>query len=161
MFDRASKLTKYLTYALQCYQKTENSRSANCQTFVQPEIIYTVDSNASCPFSNEMCVTTSQNLFLDTGYLDSINDLGLNEGPRFLVRSTRYCAPLHTRGYSRLHTDLQNPSTQFMRYYYGNATLSRPSSDEDAFVYQVQVNGSQTFSSSSMFRSRMNTYGLG
>ncbi|KAF2491600.1 hypothetical protein BU16DRAFT_468495 [Lophium mytilinum] len=148
--NQAPKLTNYLSYALQCYRRTDQSRSTKCQTFVKPELAYTVDSNASCPFSDEMCVSKYQNLFLDTGYLDSINDLGVNQGPRFLVRSTRHCAPLVTRGYSRLHTDQQNPSLHFMRYYYGRATLSQPAGDEDQFIYEVQLNTSLPYSSSTI-----------
>ncbi|KAH8696936.1 hypothetical protein GQ44DRAFT_733494 [Phaeosphaeriaceae sp. PMI808] len=86
-----------------------------------------------------MCVTNSSNLVLDTGYLDSDNHLGLNEGPRFLVRYIQHCAPLVTSGFSKLNKGSESPPLQYMQYYYGNSS----NNTEDPFTLQVQVNVSQ------------------
>jgi hypothetical protein len=110
--DRGQKMTEYLTYARQCYQDDQAYLSEKCQTYTKPTLPYTTNSKAGCPFSEEMCLNQSNNLYLDTGLLDGGADFGVNGGPPFQFRLTRHCAPLVTEGYTKLYNDTQNPSVQ-------------------------------------------------
>jgi len=120
--------------AQQCY--TTDASTENCPTFVKPGFPLSVITNASCPFQASMCQDNSSNLIVDTGYLNSHFDFGVNAAPsnRILFRSRMHCAPLVLEGYSSLvdATDLSNGNTtvvdykQMMQYYYGNAFLDQP-----------------------------------
>jgi hypothetical protein len=97
----AQRLVAYSNYALSCYASNKNT--VGCNTFVKDQLPFTSDRSAGCPFSPELCLLTDGNLFLDTGYLNSHSDLGMNarSNERFLYRRTTHCAPLVTEGYRR------------------------------------------------------------
>ncbi|KAF2127586.1 hypothetical protein P153DRAFT_387328 [Dothidotthia symphoricarpi CBS 119687] len=115
------KASEYLTYAHKCYQNQTGSVSKDCGIYVKASLPYTKDASAGCPFDAEMCTLPQGNLILDSGYLDSYKDFGLNSGPQFLFRLKRHCAPLETDGYSEAFTDQSDPPLQWMRYYYGTS----------------------------------------
>ncbi|KAF2108321.1 hypothetical protein BDV96DRAFT_652889 [Lophiotrema nucula] len=148
---KAQKLNNALDYASQCYRRNETSQSDRCEILPRARLRYTVNSNASCPFSDEMCVVDNNNsISLDTGYLDSIDHLGINAAPHFQYRHVRRCAPIVTEGYAKLHIDDQDPSVQFLRYYYG--------ASNDSFLYQWRVNVSRPPLDLSLFRSPESDY---
>jgi hypothetical protein len=113
---RARKVTDYTTYTLQCYRGELAGNTHMCQTYPVQSLPYSMDANASCPFSNGICRSPFGNAYLDTGFLDSDKHFGINTNPRFLFRYTRHCAPLVTEEFSEVHTDPQNSSVRTIRY---------------------------------------------
>jgi len=159
--NQRRKVSEYLAYALDCYQGWQANQSQKCQIYTKPSLPYILDSNAKCPFSKEICQQDSSNILLDSGFLDSNNDFGINIEPRFLFRLKRQCAPLVTHGFSKLYTDPQNPSTKFMRYTYGRSKWADALSGADSsFIYQVPVNEAPS-SLASVFRSETADYRTG
>lgn len=103
-------------YAQQCYLNASGGL-LDCGLFVSKSLPKEVDFQAPCPFHDEMCRTPEGNIRLDTGYIDSHRDLGLNapNDQRFLWRNVLHCAPLVTRGFTSL--DGSNNT----RYHYGKS----------------------------------------
>ena len=99
-----------MAYAQRCYRETANPR--DCSIFIQPSLQWTADHNATCPFpgGEDICLSNSDNLRLDSGYIDSDRDLGINSPPhtKVLYRSVAECAPLKTKGYTANNTFLGN-----------------------------------------------------
>lgn len=86
------------TYVRQCYQG--NPSLLECGTFVRPSLPFTTTQNVSCPFASEVCVYNDQSAFLmDTGLLDSHQDLGINAPPadRIHFRRAATCSPVAGR----------------------------------------------------------------
>jgi hypothetical protein len=110
---------KHLQYAKQCYRQADPSDTELCQIFPRPTLPFESLTNASCPFSKEMCKLTSGNLVLDTGYLSSVDHFGLNSIPRFLFRHKMHCAPLVTKGFIETRNVSAAPSLKFRYYRYG------------------------------------------
>lgn len=77
-----------------------------------------VDKQAPCPFQPSICRSNTANIRLDTGFLDTASDLGVNapKGETVQFRSVLHCAPLETRGYSENKT---TSSGNFTVYNYG------------------------------------------
>ncbi|KAF2002997.1 hypothetical protein P154DRAFT_573407 [Amniculicola lignicola CBS 123094] len=113
---RTKRATEYLTYALRCYGHAKTLRSDKCQTFAVSSLPYTKDASARCPFNQGSCVFETDNIALDTGYLDSYKHFGVNNGPRVSVRLRRQCAPIVQKN-NRLRNALQNP---FLNYVQNN-----------------------------------------
>jgi len=100
MFTQA--ITAAENYARSCYNLAPGS--ASCSTsFVKRDLPPAfVDTNAGCPFADsKICKSSSGNLFIDTGFLDSHFDFGRNTPPnrRMQYRRRLHCAPLATEGY--------------------------------------------------------------
>ena len=129
----STKVSRNFNYALQCY--TGGSDSGNCGTFVKPFIPITVQRNASCPFGERVCQTNNTNLILDTGYLDSLKDLGVNtrQEDRFLYRRKYHCAPLKTDGFREISNEKIG---KVARYYYGDRLVSTTLGYNVNFTYQ-------------------------
>ncbi|KAK0613547.1 hypothetical protein B0T14DRAFT_499015 [Immersiella caudata] len=80
------------SYARQCYSSTS---APSCSTFYVRRQLPTalLDTNASCPFGSKLCKSTSGNLFLNTGFLDSYLDFGRQRdvnGTASVNYTTRY-----------------------------------------------------------------------
>ncbi|OJD39089.1 cytochrome p450 protein [Diplodia corticola] len=108
------------TYAQQCYVNPQSNEG--CDRFVQTNLPTKVTRNATCPFEADICKSQDSNILLDTGYLDSHQDFGLNmpTSHRYQYRRVIHCAPLVTEGYKEQVPSLgPNLSTPYMRYYYG------------------------------------------
>ncbi|KAI1873572.1 hypothetical protein JX265_005194 [Neoarthrinium moseri] len=110
-----------LVYARDCYALPllTASRSLGCNSYIRRTLPYSVNRTATCPFERRICKSQDRNIELDTGYLDSLEDLGWNGPPsqRLKYRTTLHCAPLVTDNY----TDVYNTSTtkSYTRYFYG------------------------------------------
>lgn len=106
-------------------QLTYSSLTDNCNVYVQERLPLLSDRNASCPFKDGICKAEFDNIRLDTGYMNSHQDLGLNAPlqERFSLRLTSHCAPLKTVGFNDTFTfidDLHdNRSTRLFRLFYG------------------------------------------
>ncbi|KAI1126267.1 hypothetical protein F5Y10DRAFT_245249 [Nemania abortiva] len=114
----ADSLSQAAIYVSQCYQGSPSS-SLGCGPFVKPYLeAKAVDRDAPCPFST-MCKTDDSNMLIDTGFLNSHYDFGINapEKERFLFRMALSCAPLKTEGYSERYNVSQDRS--YTQYYYG------------------------------------------
>lgn len=126
-------------YAQQCYS-ANTSHLFDCTMFVKPRLPSTVDYNAPCPFADGICRSNTSNIRLDTGYIDSLEHLGINSRDRILYRSVLQCAPLTTEGYSEnvTRSDLGNVT----RYFYGQTTIPGATIN---FTYEAPSIGSQYF----------------
>lgn len=120
-----------LNYAQQCYSSSDSSM-VDCNRFVAPRLAaISVNDTASCPFESKMCRTNASNLRIDSGYIDSNRDLGINApaNERFMWRRVFHCAPLVTEGF-RSNVTYQNET--FIRYHYGRTIVKSVN-----YTYQV------------------------
>lgn len=120
---RSKVQTEAANYAQNCYSDRSPSSTSACthSPYVQQELSMSVTTNASCPFDPILCATSSSNLVLDTGLIDSHKHLGINAPPdqRLQYRRLLQCAPLATAGYSESSDDYYMGNRSFTRYYYG------------------------------------------
>lgn len=128
------------SYAQQCY--SEGSNELGCRKFVKRNIGMKANRRAACPFDPKICKSQDSNLLLDTGFIDSREDLGLNtpQDGRFLYRRLLHCAPLMTEGYSRKESlTYANGSREenVMQYFYGNTSY-------DNYTYRHPIGKSWT-----------------
>lgn len=89
---RAAKL------ASKCYNRTEVLPSAECLLSGRRLIPWTITRDATCPFDSSLCFG-SEAVTLDSGYVDSLHDLGINSRPadRISYRQVSTCAPIDIR----------------------------------------------------------------
>jgi hypothetical protein len=113
------------TYAQQCYSGANSflSGALGCNTYVTQQLPFNVTTKATCPFPGDICVTNDSNIVVDTGYLDSHVDFGLNapESERFKFRLALECAPLRTEGYTSVYN--LSSTRSVTRYHYGESML--------------------------------------
>jgi hypothetical protein len=90
-----------LDHALRCYSGNP-SIGISCRTFIHDRTKTFIDEHASCPFDDRICRSNASNLILDSGYINSHSDLGVNSPTKYRVlsRERLHCAPLVTEGYS-------------------------------------------------------------
>ncbi|KAF2143116.1 uncharacterized protein K452DRAFT_317357 [Aplosporella prunicola CBS 121167] len=115
--------TNAANYANECYEENSATGFVDCSTFISAKLPFSMQTNASCPFDEELCVTSYGNVLLDTGLLDSHDHFGINapKSQRIKWRKTMHCAPLVTEGYketSNSSMSLQSPKP-VSKYYYG------------------------------------------
>ena len=116
-------------------------RSADCLAFNRHLIEFSRE-DASCPFDAKICAT-AQGFSVDTGYLDTQRDLGINSRPEDAVgfRRSAVCAPLVTNGYTSAISSNSAPAglTTLEGYYYGpNRRTSQ------AFTFAFDSDASKT-----------------
>jgi hypothetical protein len=106
----AQRSTAYSNYATQCY--TDAATSEDCHLYIKPRISTIVTRNASCPFAPEMCKTKTENIIVDSGFINSQHDLGINgpPGSRFDMRLLYHCAPLVTEGFKKVLKQSDDPN---------------------------------------------------
>ncbi|KAF2026090.1 hypothetical protein EK21DRAFT_103512 [Setomelanomma holmii] len=114
---QAEKANKFLNYGMQCY--TNNSHTDGCNTYLKPRLPLISTRGNPCPFGDNICKLDNDNLIMDTGYLDSLDDLGINtaQKDRFQLRMVYQCAPLKTQGYMKDYNDSDYGAVK--RYMYG------------------------------------------
>lgn len=132
----SQRLTSYANYAQRCYLDSSGADSTgkdSCTPFVKRKLSSTINRNASCPFDERICRNQDGNIMIDTGYLDSQAELGLNTPAdlRFKFRKTLQCAPLKSENYQKI--DYYSQDKPYMQYFYGtsqtplsNRTLNLP-----------------------------------
>ncbi|KAH7324916.1 hypothetical protein B0I35DRAFT_509577 [Stachybotrys elegans] len=112
----ARRIEQAADYAQRCYE----SSSSECNTFVRRALPVTATPNATCPFDDELCISQDSNLILDSGLMDSLEDLGLNTGPnnsnRFQLQYRLHCAPLAT---DKWKSTYRFEGLNYTRYQYG------------------------------------------
>ena len=101
------------------------STAGNCSAYSQKPIGFSA-SRAPCPFAPELCSSTEA-ITLDTGYIDSHLNLGINapESDRVTLRKRVRCAPLESEKYKKegvngtYYGNMSNTDNSFTGYYYG------------------------------------------
>lgn len=90
LLDETYRAADYVRY---CYGIP--STSSQCDTYVKQDIKWSINTSSQCPFEDNIC--TRPALLLDTGYVDSLRDLGINseKSDRVLYRRLTTCAPLN------------------------------------------------------------------
>ncbi|KAB2576410.1 hypothetical protein DBV05_g5000 [Lasiodiplodia theobromae] len=117
---RVKKDKDFANYAQNCY--TNLSSSQECQKYVQQQLPWSANRNATCPFGGDLCKSQFGNLELDSGFINSNDHLGLNDPPerQFRYRSLLQCAPIKSDGYKKEYThSFDGQEVKYMRYYYG------------------------------------------
>lgn len=86
-------------YTNACYRGV-SSDVYTCDGFVRPQIKTKVNTTEECPFTSNICTTPA--VSVDTGYLDSDSDLGLNapSSDRIGFRKKLTCAPINADNYT-------------------------------------------------------------
>lgn len=99
MAAQVNSIKNALNYVQQCYSEG-TSRLMSCDAFAISTLPSYINNSASCPFQGDICQSSSGNLVLDTGYLDTHTHFGINSRPRdrMLMRRVMSCAPLKTVG---------------------------------------------------------------
>jgi hypothetical protein len=133
--DHAEKATKFLNYGMNCY--TNSTHTDGCNTYIKPRLPLVSSRGIPCPFGDGICKSDSDNLMMDTGLLDSLEDLGINTAPkhRFQIRMVHQCAPLKTQGYTRDFNDSEYGAVK--RYMYGGVATVKGNIN---FTYEVPEN---------------------
>jgi hypothetical protein len=158
----AQRLISFSNYALGCYSNSIETHG--CNTFVKDRLHFTSNRSASCPFPGDVCRLTDGNLFLDTGYLNSHFDFGMNARPeeRFLYRRTTHCAPLVIEGYKSFvnfsDSGINQPYTQ---YSYGPAVAMRGARSNATYSYPISQRSPGDRWSENRSRTNMPDYTLG
>jgi hypothetical protein len=118
---QSKRVNTYSDYALRCYRGDSTQGDEDCNPYIQAKLKTTVDANASCPFSSELCKLQTGNLIVDTGLLDSHTDFGINapKANRFQMRLVHQCAPIVTKGFSEPFK-ANDTDEETLRYYYGD-----------------------------------------
>lgn len=103
--------------ATNCYSN-ESMATLGCEVLVKPRLGSVVDRNATCPF-RDLCRNQYGNLQIDSGLMNSHDDLGMNAPPteRLYFRILQQCAPLKAEGYRALVN--VSPDMSYTQYYYG------------------------------------------
>ncbi|KAL1641683.1 hypothetical protein SLS58_005961 [Diplodia intermedia] len=152
---------RYVTaanYALQCYSNKTSSES--CQKYTNKRIPFSVQTNASCPFNNDICLTLDQNILLDTGFLSTHEHFGINGPPdeQLLFRKVDHCAPLNLTGRQGHRTD-PDSGISYRTYYLGPRILQ-----QTPFTYQypemdyLMLHQNETSSAADYTLSILNAY---
>lgn len=121
---RARMVSNSANYAQQCYSTNSSSGIFDCKSFVRTKLRSTVDTRSPCPFANGLCRTDNANIRLDTGYIDSNNDLGMKapRNERILFRAVLSCAPLSTEEFA---TTITTETGDYTLYDYGKKTMGQ------------------------------------
>ena len=109
-------------YNQKCYSATPSK--TGCNIYAKPNISSYGDNAASCPFDGSICKGNNSAFIIDTGFLDSDLDLGINapKSDRMQYRKVMTCSPLKTTGYMSNWTSAPEaplPEDQYLYYYYG------------------------------------------
>lgn len=83
------------SFAQRCY--TPGSLPSECNFYIRPRVVPKLEF-IDCPFDASLCYPGVKAVVLDSGYLDSNDDLGINapSTDRVLVRRKVTCVPLDT-----------------------------------------------------------------
>ncbi|KAK5940744.1 hypothetical protein PMZ80_007161 [Knufia obscura] len=88
-----------LQYAQECYssQASMAERASRCNNFKASTVGWQPFQSGSCPFRSQMCNEAAETVVLDTGTINSHDDLGINAKPadRLTYRRITTCAVLN------------------------------------------------------------------
>lgn len=131
----AERATRFLNYGMQCY--TNETQTDGCNTYIKPRLNLKSTRGIACPFGDNICKSENDNLMMDSGFMDSREDLGINTAAkdRFQLRMVHTCAPLKTEGYTEDYNDTEYGAVK--RYKYGGAKSIRANL---TFTHEVHLN---------------------
>lgn len=131
---QSERATKFLNYGMQCY--TDETQTDGCNTYIKPRLNLQSKRGVACPFGDNICKSDNDNLMMDTGFMDSLHDLGINTAAkdRFQLRMVHTCAPLKTEGYTEDYNDTEYGAVK--RYKYGGVRSIRANL---TFTHEVHV----------------------
>ncbi|KAF1994209.1 hypothetical protein P154DRAFT_586672 [Amniculicola lignicola CBS 123094] len=137
----AKRASDFLNYGDKCY--TNASNTDGCHLYSKQRLPLVSSTNATCPFGNDICKLKDGNLVLDTGYINSLQHLGINlpAKERFEFRMVHQCAPLKTEGYMELHNDSR--AGQLYRYYYGSNLLGVDLVNGTRWTHEIPIDTTQ------------------
>ncbi|KAI1411759.1 hypothetical protein F5Y13DRAFT_200748 [Hypoxylon sp. FL1857] len=136
IYPRLSEdLSDAAIYGRRCYSQTTTFNPVDCGPYVKDKLLSNVYTNATCPLASGLCRHESANVLLDTGLIDSHNDLGLNAPiqERFLFRKRLHCAPVTTEGHTAKFNISQDRS--YTAYLYGYTKHSNFPYNENCTFY--------------------------
>ncbi|KAH8745164.1 hypothetical protein F5882DRAFT_495263 [Hyaloscypha sp. PMI_1271] len=116
-------------YARACSDDTSFA-NAICQQYISSRLEPKINFTAACPFTKELCLGDA--IHIDTGYLDSHEDLGINSQPsdRIQLRKQMTCAPIDVEGRLSVNRttipDSPVPSDTYRGYFFGSKRVSTP-----------------------------------
>lgn len=127
-------------YVQQCYRTNQSNTTTACNKFIRSSLqTPIVNVTAECPFQHQICRNPQSTLRLDSGYIDSHDDLGLNspKDQRFAYRYVLHCAPLETENYT---SHIVKDGRGWDRYHYGTGPLgqSENRTDFDTYFYEIE-----------------------
>jgi hypothetical protein len=91
-------------YAREC-DSADTENVVQCKTYNVPEITWTTNQNATCPFATGTCMLGDTAAYeMDTGQLDSREIPGINSkaSQRVIIRKVSTCAPLRVLPYTEV-----------------------------------------------------------
>ncbi|KUJ10441.1 uncharacterized protein LY89DRAFT_723648 [Mollisia scopiformis] len=96
----------------------ESASLPECDMFKRLELNWTSTTNQPCPFGDMCLGPANGSLYMDTGYVDSRDDLGINgkDEDRIQWRRNATCVPIKTDGFSTNGTSVVNYKDP---HYYG------------------------------------------
>ncbi len=146
----AEKLYNAVNYAQQCYNTSNSSGDESsvigCNKYVVSCLPTAIANYTSeCPFQNDSCRDTQSTLRLDSGYVDTNNELGLNtpQNARLAIRYVLQCVPLKAEDYT---SHAVRNDRGWNRYHYGNRS-NGSTNDSQApvldYIYEIEDINSQ------------------
>ena len=122
LLERRAGFSQSFQYNQNCYSATPSK--IGCNIYAKSNISSQVNNETACPFNDAICIGTDSAFTIDTGYLDSDLDFGINarKEDRIQYRKVMTCSPLHTTDYMSNWTSGPEdslPEDQYLYYYYG------------------------------------------
>lgn len=139
------QLNSAANYVQQCYHINQSNATTACNKFVRSSLpTHVMNTTAECPFQHQICRKPQSTLRLDSGYIDSHDDLGLNapKHERFAYRYVLHCAPLKTDNYI---SHVEENGRVWDRYHYGTQQLGPSDNRTGAidYIYKIEDLDSQ------------------
>lgn len=127
-------------YASNCYK--DGDGLLGCTSYVSDSLPWTFNTNETCPFASGMCFGGDTAAYsMDTGPLDSRDDLGINTKESLKFRHKRTCAPVEGKGFAALEyleiPDAGNFSVD--RMYFGTNGVSNWTNEYFTESVRVQI----------------------
>ncbi|KAF2750359.1 hypothetical protein M011DRAFT_239586 [Sporormia fimetaria CBS 119925] len=133
----SQRVSAIRSYTQDCYSETDGTQDPrNCGTYIRKTLPATVDTNATCPFEESICKMRDGNIRVESAWLDSHEDIGLNAPAenRMQFRMALHCAPLKQEEFRDSYTAEHDDTKLFYRrYYYGSR--EKHSSNRENFTY--------------------------
>lgn len=132
-------------YVQQCYHTNQTNSTTACNKFVRSSLpTHAINTTAECPFQHQICRKPQSTLRLDSGYIDSHDDLGLNapKNERLAYRYVLHCAPLETDNYT---SHVEENGRGWDKYHYGTLVIGSTDNQTGSidYIYKTEDLDSQ------------------
>lgn len=140
-YDVSTRMTATWSenYIKNCYLGSGDNSSCNLFAKAAIDLKY---SYMDCPFGDEICLQQTNGAFqVDTGYINSDKDLGINSRKEHSVNYRRVttCAPLKTEEPYSYTDTVTNPDSPTLDFFYGEA-ISSNGSESEFYTFQYPWN---------------------